>query len=85
MKKLILAVALLLPLSGCSDAFVGKINSYGKRARITCYSGGNKIFEAVSSGKVKSEKSSDGYYFKPVGQSTSVEVSGDCIIAYLED
>lgn len=82
MKKIILCAAIVATLSGCTDATIGKINSYGRAAHITCYSGGVKIFEGHSTGKVKSEASSDGYFFNNRDTNSNVEVSGDCVIDY---
>lgn len=85
MKKVFVigAVAVASLMTGCTDAFMGKIVSLGNKAEVTCYSGGKIIHHSISSGKVKSEANSDGYYFVPEGNSMPVEVSGDCEIKYL--
>ncbi len=82
MKKVLLVgiVSVASLLVGCTDAELGKLNSYGFKKEVTCYSGERLIYKGVSSGKVASESSSDGYYFTPVGSDLSVEVSGNCTI-----
>ena len=81
MKKLLL---LSLLFYGC-DATIGKLKSLGMSANITCYSGGKLIYEGRSSGKVLSEKDSDGYYFKDKKTGNMLEVSGDCKIEYIKE
>ena len=72
-----------IPIFGC-DATIGKFTSLGKSAHIKCYSGGKVIFEGTSSGKVLSEKDSDGYFFKDKATGSMLEVSGDCVIRYID-
>ena len=69
--------------TGCTDAFKGKLVSYGNQSHLQCYSGGKLIFEGVSTGKVTSESSSDGYYFTDAEDGMLKEVSGDCVITTL--
>lgn len=52
MRKLILIITAMIALSGCTDATFDSVMSYGDSADIVCYSGGQKIFEAKSTGKV---------------------------------
>lgn len=81
MKRYLLLV-FLLPLVGCTDASRGKITSLGSSATIKCYSGGTLIYDGRSTGKVRSEAQSDGYYFRDEATSKMKEVSGDCDITY---
>lgn len=86
MKKLIaLIVGASVLLTGCTDAWKGKIKALGNHAHVVCYSGNTKIYDGKSTGKVKSEANSDGYYFIPVGSALPIEVSGNCIITYLSE
>ena len=64
---------------GC-DATIGKISSMGKEATVSCYSGGKKVIEEKSSGKILSEPGS-GYYFKNQ-EGYMIEVDMQCIIKY---
>lgn len=73
---------LCLLLGGCSDADISKITSWGSHARVKCYSGDTVIYEGESTGKVKSEERSDGYFFKDKASGLLMEVSGNCVITY---
>jgi hypothetical protein len=72
---------LLLASVGCTDATLGKLDALGNTAKIQCYSGGVLIYEGKSTGKVKSENGSDGYFFR-AEDGFMREVSGDCIVTY---
>lgn len=82
--KLKLAIAgLVLCLSsvmGCTDAQVSQWTTLGDPATVTCYSGGKLIYHGKSTGKVASEKQSDGWLFKEAGSDAQIRVSGDCVI-----
>ncbi len=84
MNKLIILAAIVV-LSGCTDATMSKFASLGSSAHITCYSGIKLIYDGYSSGKVKSEVNSDGYYFVDKKDGRLKEVSGNCIIDYTKD
>jgi hypothetical protein len=53
-----------------------------EEARVTCYSGGEVVYDGFSTGKVRSEANSDGYNFKDSHTGRLREVSGDCDIDY---
>lgn len=82
-KSMIILVA-SVALSGCSDAQMGKFMALGNSAKVTCYSGGVVVYDGVSSGKIENQENSDGYYFTPKGESLAIEVSGDCIVKYID-
>tara|TARA_R110001606_G_scaffold134259_1_gene270604 strand:- start:17616 stop:17873 length:258 start_codon:yes stop_codon:yes gene_type:complete len=84
MKKITLALALtsIITLTACTDATMGKLTSLGDSASVKCWSGGTLIFDGKSTGKVQSEKSSDGYFFKDAKDNKFKEVSGNCVITY---
>jgi len=75
MKKTLLFVLLLL--AGCSNASRAKLLSNGRDHRIIQFSGGQKVGEWVSNGRVYTEDHSDGYYFEDKATGKIVEVSGD--------
>jgi hypothetical protein len=81
--KLYSILLLITLVTGC-DATIGKIKSLGKSAEITCWSGDTVIYQGQSSGKVLSEQSSDGYYFKDAKTGAMMEVCGNCVIKYLD-
>lgn len=86
MKKILLTltVAFTLTLTGCMDVFVGKVRSYGGKAMVTCYSGEKVIYQGRSTGKVTSPDNSDGYQFVAESDGRLKEVSGNCVIDYIE-
>ncbi len=81
MKKILIVLSAVLTI-GCTDATMGKFTSLGDSATVKCWSGGTLIFDGKSSGKVQSESSSDGYFFKDVKDNKFKEVSGNCVITY---
>lgn len=81
MKKLLLLASILL-VSSCTDAGWGKLAALGDSAKIECWSGGKIIYSGRSTGKIKSEQSSDGYFFKDQLTGNFMEVSGNCVITY---
>ena len=82
MKKLMFVFVTIIGLSACTDAGMGKITSLGSSASVKCWSGGEVIFDGRSTGKVLSEQSSDGYYFRDTRDGKMKEVSGNCVITY---
>ena len=82
MKKAILLISIALIATSCTDAGVSKLFSYGDSAHIKCYSGGEVIYNGYSTGKIKSEEGSDGYYFRDKETKLLMEVSGSCVITY---
>lgn len=83
MKKIIIIAIALIGFNSCTDAEQAKITGYGKDYKIEMYSGGKLVKTWYSSGKVLSEKSSDGYYFEQKMTSKIIEVSGDVVITEL--
>jgi hypothetical protein len=83
MKKIIIIAILFIGLNSCTDAEQAKITGYGKDYKIEMYSGGKLVKTWYSSGKVLSEKKSDGYYFEQKMTNKIVEVSGDVVITEL--
>lgn len=79
--KVLFAIFVAVCLSAC-DASIGKLTNIGSSAHVTCYSGGEVIYDGYSTGKVASEEHSDGYFFKDKKTKQFVEVSGNCIIRY---
>lgn len=54
--------------------------SIGSDAHITCYSGGIVIYNGISAGKVITEKSTDGWYFKNKRTGKLIRVFCSCHI-----
>ena len=82
MKKIFVLTLSIITLIGCTDAQRSKLFNLGDSAKITCFSGGVFIYEGVSTGKIVSEESSDGYFFREKGSNRLMEVSGNCVIVY---
>ena len=82
MKTLIL-VSLIL-IAGCTNAEKSRFNAYGKQHSVQLWSGGQRVQEWTSTGKVLSEENSDGYYFQDSETKRLVRVSGDLVISPVE-
>ncbi len=83
-KAIILAALLSASIfSSCTDAELSKLGGYGDEFKVEMYSGGQKVREWTSSGKVLSEQGSDGYYFNDKDSGKLIEVSGDVVITKL--
>lgn len=76
------AIAAPLALSGCTDTEKAKWGSLGDPAHILCYSGGVRVYDGYSTGKVQNPDGSDGYQFMSQETGRLTEVSGDCQINY---
>lgn len=77
---LMILVTGMVLMSSCTDAKFAKIGGYGDEFTVQMYSGGVLVREWTSSGKVKSEEGSDGYYFMDKNTDQLVEVAGDVVI-----
>lgn len=75
--KFLLFIPLLL--ASCTSAEMSKFASLGKPVDVKCYSGGTLVYEGTSTGKIKSEANSDGYYFTDAKTKELVEISADCV------
>lgn len=76
----LLVILALVGLASCSDASISQFATIGSPGHIRCYSGGTIIYEGDSTGKIKTEQQSDGWYFKDAKTGKLVRVSGDCLI-----
>jgi hypothetical protein len=72
-------IALLLLLA-CTDAQIARNRALGDPGHITCYSGGQVIYDGDATGKILTEEQSDGWYFMDAKTDRLVRVSGDCVI-----
>jgi hypothetical protein len=73
-------MTLLLTLLACSDTERASFSAIGEPGHITCYSGGQVIFDGQSTGKIETENQSDGWKFMDAKTNRLVRVSGDCVI-----
>lgn len=84
MKRTLILLAVVALTAGCTDAGMSKFASLGSSAHIKCYSGTKLIYDGHSTGKVRSEANSDGYYFVDKADGRLKEVSGNCVIDYVK-
>jgi len=70
----------LLALFACTDAERAQRAAYGEPGHVTCYSGGQVIYDGDSTGKILSEQGSDGWLFMDAKTQRLVRVSGDCVV-----
>ena len=75
MKKFI-AIALLCSTLGCADAQISRFTAIGQPHKVTVWSGGQPAKVWYSTGKVLTEKESDGWYFTDKETGKLVRVSG---------
>lgn len=78
--KAIALLCAITALASCTDAGRAKMGGFGDEFLVEMYSGGEKVREWTSSGKVLSESQSDGYFFNDKVTGKLVEVSGDIVI-----
>ena len=76
-------IVLLLTTTGCTDADRAALNAYGDEHVVELYSGGQKVREWQSTGKVFSEENSDGFYFKDSDSGQLVRVTGNVVVTPL--
>jgi len=82
MKKVIAVLVVGILMAGCSGD-VASLGAIGNEHKIEMYSGGVKVREWTSTGKVQSEVDSDGYYFRDKETRMYTTVSGDVVITAL--
>jgi hypothetical protein len=80
--KTLIAIAALVFLAGCTDAFIGKIQALGGEGHVRCWSGTLPIYDGFSTGKIHNSAQSDGYYFIDRKTQKLTEVTGNCVIVY---
>lgn len=85
MKRSVLAIAIALSLSSCTDAYKSQWGGLGDKHTIEMYSGGVLVRTWISTGKVESSEHSDGFYFRDIDCDCNVEVSGDVVITRITD
>lgn len=70
----------LMFVAGCTSTQVARVQAYGNKSHIVCYSGGTVIYDGHSTGRVHSPEGSDGWAFKDDKTGRLMEVSADCIL-----
>lgn len=78
MLRIIVLVSAAL-MVGCTDATIGSIGALGESAEIVCYSGGEKIFQDKSTGKVEVMEGGGGWHYKSQN-GPYVRTFADCFV-----
>jgi len=71
---------LLIVVTGCTDVERASWSAYGDSGEITCYSGGEIVYQGVSTGRIGTVNNSDGWEFKDSVTGKFVRISGTCVI-----
>ena len=86
MKKLIFISFILFFAFSCSDAQKARREGRGSEFRIEMLNCDGAVARSwISTGKVRSEQNSDGYYFMDKATGLLVEVTGNIIITQIPD
>lgn len=78
--KIALIVAALVAVAGCTDADMAHWSQFGDEGHIQCFSGGQVIYDGHSTGKIQSNQSEDGLYFKEKESGKFVRLYADCVV-----
>lgn len=65
---------------GCTDADMSGLETYGKAGHVKCFSGGQAIYDGMSTGKIQTVQHSDGWEFRDAATGKFIRVSGSCVI-----
>jgi hypothetical protein len=87
MSKIKIAIIIFFTaffFASCTDSYRAKAGGYNNKYKVEVLSGGQIVRTYTSTGKVLSEKDSDGYYFMDAATGKLVEISGDIIITQID-
>lgn len=84
MKQLFFTLLVASLFASCTDAEQSKVFGLGNKFKIEVLSGGQIVRTYTSTGKVITEKNSDGYYFTDSATGKLVEISGEVIITQID-
>lgn len=73
----------VLVLAGCTDASMAHLSQYGDASHVQCFSGGQVIYDGTSTGKIESNQSEDGLYFREKESGKFVRLYADCVVKSL--
>lgn len=73
-------ITLFMLLIACSDTEIAQLTAIGEPGHVTCYSGGQVIYNGDSTGKIATVMNSDGWEFMDAATGRLVRVSGDCVV-----
>ena len=81
--KNILFLAAILTVAGCTDATMAHFSQFGDEAHIQCFSGGQVVYDGISTGKVAASETGAGVFFKEKASGKFVRLYADCIVKSL--
>lgn len=81
--KTVLFLIVVLAITGCTDASMAHFSQIGDEATVQCFSGGQVIYSGTSTGKIESNQSEDGLYFKEKESGKFVRLYADCVVRSL--
>ena len=85
MKKVFLLVILMITLISCDDSTRAQYGAVGEDSKIELVNADGSVTHSwISSGKVRTEETSDGYYFMDRTTEKLIRVSGNLIITVAE-
>ena len=83
MRRLAVVLVAAMAATSCTDAGWDNFATLGDPHKVELYSGGVKVREWRSTGKVQTEGQSDGYIFRDAETGDFVRVTGDCVVTAL--
>lgn len=78
-----ITACLLFLVAGCGGSSSESLTTYGEEHRVELYSGGQKVREWFTTGKVPSDENGNGFYFQDADSGQLVRVSGNVTITPL--
>jgi hypothetical protein len=72
----------LMALQSCTDAARAKMGALGNDAYLDCFSGGVKVYEGETTGKILETNNSDGFTFVDKKTGGLVQTNAECVIRY---
>lgn len=82
MKIAIISMAVVLA-AACTDADMAHMSQLNDPAHVQCFSGGQIVYDGHSTGKIQSNQSEDGLYFKEKESGKFVRLYADCVVRSL--
>lgn len=78
--KRIAFILVAFSVAGCTDTQRARIGAIGDPAHVTCYSGGQVIFEDDSTGRVEASESGGGLFFNSAKTDKLIRTYADCVV-----
>lgn len=82
MKIAMVSMGVVL-LAACTDADMAHMSQFNDPAHVQCFSGGKVVYDGHSTGKIQSNQSEDGLFFKEKESGKFVRLYADCVVRTL--